>query len=66
MNKNKNANSIPFLIFLGYQIGTPWADGTALISQCPIKPDETFIYKFQADKVYICISINWSKLLCFE
>ncbi|KAJ4782206.1 L-ascorbate oxidase [Rhynchospora pubera] len=32
------------------QIGTPWADGTALISQCPIKPDETFVYKFQADK----------------
>ncbi|KAJ0964524.1 hypothetical protein J5N97_025662 [Dioscorea zingiberensis] len=32
------------------QFGTPWADGTASISQCPIKPDETFTYRFKADK----------------
>lgn len=32
------------------QFGTPWADGTALISQCPIKPDETFTYRFKVDK----------------
>ncbi|KAL6602886.1 hypothetical protein ACP70R_043247 [Stipagrostis hirtigluma subsp. patula] len=32
------------------QIGTPWADGTASISQCPINPGETFTYEFTADK----------------
>ncbi|WCJ41514.1 L-ascorbate oxidase [Euphorbia peplus] len=32
------------------QIGTPWADGTASISQCPIYPGETFTYKFILDK----------------
>ncbi|OAY83949.1 L-ascorbate oxidase [Ananas comosus] len=31
-------------------IGTPWADGTASISQCAINPDETFVYRFQVDK----------------
>ncbi|CAO2814415.1 unnamed protein product [Amaranthus hypochondriacus] len=33
------------------QLGTPWADGTASISQCPINPGETFTYKFKVDKV---------------
>jgi len=33
------------------QIDTPWADGTASISQCPINPGETFTYEFKADKV---------------
>ncbi|CAN6177779.1 unnamed protein product [Urochloa humidicola] len=32
------------------QIGTPWADGTASISQCPINTGETFTYQFTADK----------------
>ncbi|TVU07930.1 hypothetical protein EJB05_41308 [Eragrostis curvula] len=32
------------------QIGTPWADGTAAISQCPINGGETFTYEFVADK----------------
>ncbi|KAL6603910.1 hypothetical protein ACP70R_044271 [Stipagrostis hirtigluma subsp. patula] len=32
------------------QIGTPWADGTASISQCPINGGETFTYEFVADK----------------
>lgn len=32
------------------QIGTPWADGTASISQCAINPGETFLYKFKLDK----------------
>ncbi|KAK8970272.1 L-ascorbate oxidase [Platanthera guangdongensis] len=32
------------------QLGTPWADGTASISQCAINPDETFVYRFQVDK----------------
>ena len=35
----------------GVQIDTPWADGTASISQCPINPGETFTYEFKADKV---------------
>ncbi|KAK4482782.1 hypothetical protein RD792_009952 [Penstemon davidsonii] len=32
------------------QVGTPWADGTASISQCPIKPGKTFVYRFEVDK----------------
>ncbi|XP_039687434.1 L-ascorbate oxidase isoform X3 [Medicago truncatula] len=32
------------------QRGTPWADGTAAISQCAINPGETFQYKFEVDK----------------
>jgi len=33
------------------QFGTPWADGTASISQCAINPGETFVYRFIVDKV---------------
>ncbi|KAK4356470.1 hypothetical protein RND71_025441 [Anisodus tanguticus] len=32
------------------QLGTPWADGTAAISQCAINPGETFLYRFKVDK----------------
>lgn len=32
------------------QLGTPWADGTASISQCPINPGQTFTYRFVVDK----------------
>ncbi|KAL4320448.1 hypothetical protein AHAS_Ahas14G0011500 [Arachis hypogaea] len=32
------------------QVGTPWADGTAAISQCAINPGETFHYRFKVDK----------------
>ncbi|XP_027343254.1 L-ascorbate oxidase-like [Abrus precatorius] len=32
------------------QYGTPWADGTAAISQCAINPGETFNYTFKVDK----------------
>ncbi|KAL8160220.1 hypothetical protein V2J09_001757 [Rumex salicifolius] len=32
------------------QLGTPWADGTASISQCPISPGQTFTYRFVVDK----------------
>ncbi|KAM5584825.1 L-ascorbate oxidase-like [Rosa sericea] len=32
------------------QLGTPWADGTASISQCVINPGETFYYRFKLDK----------------
>ncbi|KAL3718490.1 hypothetical protein ACJRO7_003598 [Eucalyptus globulus] len=32
------------------QFGTPWADGTASISQCVINPEETFVYRFKVDK----------------
>ncbi|KAF7815488.1 L-ascorbate oxidase-like [Senna tora] len=31
------------------QYGTPWADGTASISQCPINPGETFHYRFKLE-----------------
>jgi len=33
------------------QKGTPWADGAAGVTQCPINPGETFTYKFIVDKV---------------
>ncbi|KAJ1378977.1 Multicopper oxidase, type 1 [Sesbania bispinosa] len=32
------------------QVGTPWADGTAAISQCAINPGETFHYRFKVDR----------------
>ncbi|CAK9328080.1 unnamed protein product [Citrullus colocynthis] len=32
------------------QRGTPWADGTASISQCAISPGENFTYQFVLDK----------------
>jgi hypothetical protein len=33
------------------QLGTPWSDGTEGVTQCPILPGETFIYKFVVDRV---------------
>ncbi|OWF53933.1 L-ascorbate oxidase-like [Mizuhopecten yessoensis] len=33
------------------QKGTPWMDGTGSISQCPIDPHSTFVYRFMADDV---------------
>ncbi|KAG6629508.1 L-ascorbate oxidase-like isoform X2 [Carya illinoinensis] len=32
------------------QLGTPWADGTAFISQCAINCGETFHYRFKVDR----------------
>uniref|UniRef100_J3MZ05 L-ascorbate oxidase n=1 Tax=Oryza brachyantha TaxID=4533 RepID=J3MZ05_ORYBR len=32
------------------QIGSPWADGTAGVTQCPILPGETFTYRFVVDR----------------
>ncbi|CAM0951149.1 unnamed protein product [Alopecurus aequalis] len=32
------------------QIGTPWADGTEGVTQCPILPGDTFEYKFVVDR----------------
>ncbi|KAL0735370.1 hypothetical protein Bca4012_011580 [Brassica carinata] len=32
------------------QNGTPWSDGAAGVTQCPIIPGETFTYKFIVDK----------------
>ncbi|KAI0556525.1 ascorbate oxidase, partial [Gracilaria domingensis] len=31
------------------QTGTPWSDGVPGISQCPIGPGETFVYRFKLD-----------------
>ncbi|CAM6078940.1 unnamed protein product [Sphagnum tenellum] len=33
-----------------HQRGTPFYDGSAFISQCPINPGETFTYKFVVDR----------------
>lgn len=32
------------------QLGTAWADGTEGVTQCPIMPGETFVYKFVVDR----------------
>ncbi|KAI8004254.1 Transcriptional corepressor LEUNIG [Camellia lanceoleosa] len=32
------------------QIGSPWSDGTEGITQCPILPGDTFVYKFVVDR----------------
>ncbi|TVT99795.1 hypothetical protein EJB05_54796, partial [Eragrostis curvula] len=32
------------------QIGTPWADGTEGVTQCPIQPGDTFTYRFVVDR----------------
>ncbi|KAK1587424.1 hypothetical protein Q3G72_012705 [Acer saccharum] len=32
------------------QIGTPWFDGTEGVTQCPIVPGETFVYRFVVDR----------------
>ncbi|KVI06356.1 hypothetical protein Ccrd_015289 [Cynara cardunculus var. scolymus] len=32
------------------QIGTPWADGTEGVTQCPISPGDTFRYMFVVDR----------------
>lgn len=32
------------------QIGTPWFDGIEGVSQCPILPGDTFVYKFVVDR----------------
>ena len=36
---------------MNLQIGTPWADGTEGVSQCPVLPGDTFRYKFVVDRV---------------
>jgi len=33
------------------QIGTPWFDGTEGVTQCPVVPGDTFVYKFVVDRV---------------
>ncbi|KAK4583972.1 hypothetical protein RGQ29_021909 [Quercus rubra] len=32
------------------QRGTPWSDGTAWVTQCPIGPGDTVTYEFKADR----------------
>ncbi|KAF7065318.1 hypothetical protein CFC21_071436 [Triticum aestivum] len=32
------------------QLGTPWADGTEGVTQCPILPGDTFEYRFVVDR----------------
>ncbi|KAL8151886.1 hypothetical protein V2J09_021694 [Rumex salicifolius] len=32
------------------QKGTPWSDGTEGVTQCPLSPGDTFVYKFVVDK----------------
>lgn len=46
---------------LMWQIGTPWFDGTEGVTQCPILPGDTFIYKFVVDRVS-CINLTYIKL----
>lgn len=32
------------------QLGTPWSDGVPGLSQCPIKPGKSFLYKWNANE----------------
>ncbi|AQK91080.1 Cupredoxin superfamily protein [Zea mays] len=32
------------------QVGSPWADGTVGVTQCPILPGDTFTYRFVVDR----------------
>ena len=34
-----------------HQVGRPWMDGVAFITQCPILPGQTFVYKIKASPV---------------
>jgi len=43
------------------KVGTPWADGTAAISQCAINPGETFNYRFIVDRVITFLSLSLTK-----
>ena len=36
-----------------HQKGTPWMDGVAYITQCPIGPGQTFTYKFKVNTVNV-------------
>jgi len=34
-----------------HQVGRPWMDGVAYITQCPILPGQTFVYRIKADPI---------------
>ncbi|KAJ8298077.1 hypothetical protein KUTeg_024608 [Tegillarca granosa] len=38
----------PIIVYESQERGTPWMDGVAGVSQCPINPEETFTYRFLA------------------
>ena len=40
-----------------WQHGTPWMDGTSMITQCPILPSNSFTYRFIA-QVCACTAVN--------
>ena len=45
-----NLNEATSLHWHGFlQKGTPWFDGTTGVTQCPIAPGKTFIYRFRAE-----------------
>lgn len=49
--RRRNANAEPLGIhFHGINmIDTPWMDGPAMVTQCPVKPGCSLTYKFLAD-----------------
>jgi Tol biopolymer transport system component len=55
-------NLFIYILICCFQLGTPWADGTASISQCSINPGETFHYRFKVDRVNYLISITLSSI----
>ncbi|KAI9337775.1 Cupredoxin [Obelidium mucronatum] len=36
-----------------YQKGTPWMDGSSMVTQCPIGPGDTYVYQFNVGNQYI-------------
>jgi hypothetical protein len=47
VNKIMGVNLFIYILICCFQLGTPWADGTASISQCSINPGETFHYRLK-------------------
>ena len=49
-----------------HQKGTPWMDGVAYITQCPIGPGQTFTYKFKVQYIFraLLIQISHSSTSC--
>ncbi|KAJ3069809.1 hypothetical protein HDU98_007139, partial [Podochytrium sp. JEL0797] len=44
---NNNLNVSTAIHWHGmFQVGSPWMDGAAMVTQCPIQPGDTYVYEF--------------------
>ena len=42
-----------------HMVGTPWMDGTNMVTQCPISPGQKFTYKFKVSLALTYFLKNW-------